>query len=383
MNHHQLPFSSELHERLGDNYKFVATAPVDKERLNMGYADMNKQYPFILTTYDSESNVKEAMELALSSDVIITGSAPAVYSRERIKQNKLTFKYSERIFRVMSRSLIYLAYLMKNHVRYKNKNLYMLCASAYTAGDFALMGLYKNKTFKWGYFPEVKKYDIGELIGSKKEKDKPIEILWAGRFLDWKHPEKAMIVARQLKHDGYDFKMKMIGSGEEESNINRLIEKHKLDDCVTLLGTMPPEMVRGHMEDANIFLFTSSYHEGWGAVLNEAMNSGCAVVASHAAGAVPFLIKHGENGLVYKNSSNEDLYAQVKKLMGDIDYRERLGYNAYNTLASEWNAEIVAERFLTLCEGLLSGKRIDVESGPCSAAEPIAQHKMFRKVMLR
>jgi hypothetical protein len=37
---------------------------------------------------------------------------------------------------------------------------------------------------------------------------------------------------------------------------------------------MPPEEVRVHMEQSNIYLFTSDFGEGWGAVLNEAMNSG-------------------------------------------------------------------------------------------------------------
>ncbi len=49
-----------------------------------------------------------------------------------------------------------LGYLLLNHSRYRNKNVYMLCASAYTSADFSLVGAYRNKSYKWGYFPEVK-----------------------------------------------------------------------------------------------------------------------------------------------------------------------------------------------------------------------------------
>ncbi len=49
-----------------------------------------------------------------------------------------------------------------------------------------------------------------------------------------------------------------------------------------MLGAMSPDKVRAYMERADVFLFTSDFNEGWGAVLNESMNSGCAVVASHA-----------------------------------------------------------------------------------------------------
>ena len=48
--------------------------------------------------------------------------------------------------------------------------------------------------------------------------------------------------------------------------------------------------------------------EGWGAVLNEAMNSGCACIASHAIGSAGFLIEHGENGFVYRDGDMDDFY---------------------------------------------------------------------------
>ena len=52
------------------------------------YHDMNKQYPFVLTTYDSQENERLAQMLAMRSDVIITGSAPEIYTKMRIEQGK-------------------------------------------------------------------------------------------------------------------------------------------------------------------------------------------------------------------------------------------------------------------------------------------------------
>ena len=48
------------------------------------------------------------------------------------------------------------------------------------------------------------------------------------------------------------------------------------------MGALKPADVRKEMERADIFLFTSDYKEGWGAVLNEAMNARCAIVAVHS-----------------------------------------------------------------------------------------------------
>ncbi|NLX74757.1 MAG: glycosyltransferase family 4 protein [Synergistaceae bacterium] len=89
--------------------------------------------------------------------------------------------------------------------------------------------------------------------------------------------------------------------------------------------------VREEMEKANIFLFTSDRQEGWGAVLNESMKSGCAVVGSKTIGSVPFLINHEENGLIYSNDDIEDLYFNVEKLLKNEELRKKYGNNALLT----------------------------------------------------
>lgn len=79
-------------------------------------------------------------------------------------------------------------------------------------------------------------------------------------------------------------------------------------------------------------MFTSDFNEGWGAVLNEAMNSGCAILASHAIGAVPYLLKDGENELIYQNDNFDDLMNKVKKLVESKELRRLLGKNAFNSI---------------------------------------------------
>jgi glycosyltransferase involved in cell wall biosynthesis len=379
LNHHQLPFCMEMQKHLGDYFRFVATSPIPQERLDLGYSDMNKKYPFVITTYDNQDNKAEAMRLAIDSDVIITGSAPEKYVSERIKSNKITFRYSERIYRrglwryFSPRGLFY---MLTQHTRYRKLNLYMLCASAYTAGDFSMLGAYKDKFYKWGYFPEVISYDIDKLMNQKKHPK--IQILWCARFLKLKHPEKVLFLAKYLKAKSYNFHINIIGIGELEQMLKDAVNRDRLQDCISMPGSMPPENVRKYMDDANIFLFTSDYNEGWGAVLNESMNSGCAVVASHAIGSVPFLLKHNENGLIYKNDNIKDFYCQVEKLINDEHLRDKLGRNAYLTLNKVWNAEVATQNFLDLCRSLLNGGENTVKEGPCSKAAPIKQWNMYK-----
>ena len=201
----------------------------------------------------------------------------------------------------------------------------------------------------------------------------PASILWVARLIEWKHPDASIRVAERLRNDGYRFKLNLIGSGVMAQEIGQSIRDKGLTDCVEMLGAMKPEQVREHMEKAEIFLFTSDFNEGWGAVLNESMNSGCAVVASHAIGSVPFLIRDGVNGLIYKNGDIDDLYDKVKYLLDNPEKRMEIGRQAYKTLKEEWNAENAAHRFLKIVKAIQSGNpHPDLYTdGPCSKAEKL------------
>lgn len=380
LNHHQLPFCLEMVNYLGDQFKFVETEPIEQERLDMGYENMGDKYPFVLKSYKDDNHFTLALKEGMESDVVIIGSAPDIFIQERLRENKITFRYTERVLkegliRVLDPRVSY--GIWNQNARYKEKNMFLLCASAYTAYDMHLFGAYPGKMYKWGYFPEVKTYDVNELL-KKKNKNEKISILWAGRFLKWKHPEVAIQVAEGLKKGGYQFKVTLIGEGERKLELMKYVERKQLEDVVVFKGFMSPEKVREHMENSDIFLFTSDFNEGWGAVLNEAMNSACAVVASHAIGSVPFLVKHGINGLIYENGNNQEILEQVMKLCDDKTLREQLGLQAYKTVSETWNARNAARNFIQVAQAILNGEKVEISDGPCSVAKPVSQRKMYQ-----
>jgi glycosyltransferase involved in cell wall biosynthesis len=370
LNHHQIPFSNEMYRLLGKDYTFVATEKIPQERLDLGYKDVSNQYGFAINSYQSEENEKRCMQLALESDVVIIGSAPENFVNERIKQGKLTFRYSERLFKKGTWRIINprgMRSLYLAHTRYrKRSNVHILCASAYTPVDMHLLHAYPGRMWKWGYFPQVNDHDMDELY-SRKAANIP-RLLWAGRFLDWKQPEKAIKVAKRLKESGIDFRLDFIGIGPKENDLKYMTEKYSLGDEISFLGVMSPDMVRKHMEEANIFLFTSNQQEGWGAVLNESMNSGCAVVANRHIGSVPYLIKDGQNGFSYNN--DRELYERIKDLLDNPLLTRGMGESAYKTMVKEWSPSVAAERIIQLSQALLNGNESSdlFPAGPCSRA---------------
>lgn len=369
--HHQKPLSDALAKIAG--YTFVSTEPISQERLSLGWGIDEPEY---VCHYDRDP--QRVMQLIAKADAVIVGSAPDNLVRIAINQKKLVLRYSERPLKKGNEWHKYAPRWLKWHLQNPYGNdIFLLCASAYTAGDYAKFGLFHDRAFRWGYFPEARRYD--DVLGLLDKKE-PASVLWAGRFLDWKHPDDAVQVASRLKAAGVAFQMNLIGRGDMEEPLRRLVKEKGLEDCVHLLDSMKPEAVRQYMEHSQIYLFTSDRNEGWGAVLNEAMNSGCAVVASDAIGAVPFLLRHEETGCIYPSGNVDVMTELVLKLLQDQKRTRELGYAAYKSISEEWNAETAALRLVELIRLLLAGEKKPnlYSAGPCSPA-PIIREDWFRK----
>ena len=356
LNHHQKPLSDALAARC--DYTFLAVSEMPPQRRAMGWEEPE---PVYLCRYDREPERGE--RVLREADVIIAGFSAENLVRGCIRRGQPVFRYSERPLKNGPEPWKYLPRLLRWHRRSPvGKPVYLLCAGGYVAADYRKFGLFRGKALKWGYFPETRKYP------ALPEKE-PGSILWAGRFLDCKHPEAALRVAAALKESGLEFRMTLIGDGPRMEAVRRILAAEKLSDRVALPGMLTPEQVRAAMEKAEIFLFTSDGADGWGAVLNEAMNSGCAVVAGSAAGATPYLVRSGENGMVYPSGDTEALTEAVRTLLTDRELARRLGKGAYRTITETWNGELAAQRLLETVERILRGEGLpQYEDGPCAGA---------------
>ncbi len=367
INHHQVPFCKALLNMSNINLTFIATELLPDFRLKLGYEDSNKKYGFVLCAYENATNKKEAIHLCRSCDVLlVTNGISDEFTNYRNKKNQLTIYLSEHLFKSGTRGCKYLARIAKHILRYRQyKNAYLLCSSAYAANDYAKVGSFKGRAYKWGYFPPLKKYDVDSLMNSKR-RDGTVKLLWVGRLIDWKHPELSIMLAERLMKANIAFELDLIGVGDMSGELKKMVDALNLNDCVHFLGSMGPDDVRAHMERANIFLHTSDHNEGWGAVLNEAMNSGCAVLANIEIGAAPFLIEEQINGLVYRNE--QEFYELAEMLSGNPGLCEKYGREAYKTITEKWNANIAADRLIKLIDCLQKGENTPFADGICSKA---------------
>lgn len=378
LNHHQTEFCQWMYESDGVRFLFLQMERMSEERQQMGWRINEEECPYLVDA--ARTSRDEIRKCVCDADVIIYGASNLNIFKMGLKPDVLVLYYRERLFK-RNASLNVLRFIKLHYmyaVKNRNVNTALLCASAYASADFRRIRAFGNQKYKWGYFPETKRYDHSQ-IRSIKEKNNPLRILWAGRMISWKRTVDVLELAKILKETQQMFRVDMVGGGELEGSLKMFCIQNNLENEVTFWGNLSQAQVRGQMERSDIFLMTSDYNEGWGAVVNEAMNSGCAVIASHAAGSVPFLIQNGYNGLIYECGNVEEMYQCIKKCIDNPKLRYELGRNAYLTISEEWNAGIAAERLLELICRLRQkkdGKEL-FDSGICSAADELANDWWF------
>ena len=369
LNHHQLPLCLAMVDHVGaDNFRFIASTPFNRQRLAVGYADMNHAYDWVVCAYEGDASAWYAKVLVEEADIAILNPGLTAYASMRAAAGKQTFFASERI---LKRGYWWrfappkLKRTYKWFLRYRDLPFYVLCSSAYASYDFKASGFPAEKCFNWAYFTAV-----SDQCPPIAKRSRP-HVLWVGRMLGWKHPLDLARAAHHLAIRGVEFDLEFIGEGEELPALRSFISDYRLQDRVTATGSLPNDEVRRRMADADIFVTTSDQREGWGAVVGEAMSFACAVVASDAMGSVPTLIDDGVNGLIYHSGDVGDLARKLEKLICDIAYRTQLREAAFVTMSETWNAEVAASRLLELADALAKGDTSPFESGPCSWAQPM------------
>lgn len=362
LNHHQVWVADELFNLLGEDFKFVATRLPNRYELKGGGDFSDRPY---LIQIDATPEVQQQIRgLIETSDVCIFGADSQELAKHR--KNGLSFEIGERWFKKGFRNIFspsFLRWFFNYNRYYRHRNYYKLCAGGFVAKDDRMVGCYKNRHFKWGYFtnPSVSsKFDFA--------RHSPVRLMWCGRFIDWKHPEVAINLAIRLRRANKRFKLDMYGTGPLLQPMQIMVEENNLKDCVVLHGYVNNSEIQSAMKTSDIFLLTSDREEGWGAVVNEAMSAGCAVVACKEIGSVPYLIIEDYNGATFTSGNIDELTSEVFSLMVNPDKLANMKRNAQEFIRQVWSPQKAAESLVHLIEDLQVGRECSILQGPCSKA---------------
>lgn len=389
LNNHQVHIADALDEKTEHNFTFVELCHPTMESNKGANTDLTNR-SYLLEAWKNATNKNKAFQLCIECRVCIFATSLSLPFLElRMQKGMLSFDMSERwlkkgILNLFSPNL--LSFFIKYWIYgWKRKPLYKLCCGGFAAKDHLRLGMFQNKCYKWGYFTDVpensqKKISFLPKIANKSSEcpSKPvIRMMWCARFLKLKHPELPILMASELKRSGYKFEIDYYGDDDIKYNpdgiykrdaLEHLIDLHNVKDIVNLRGKKNNDQILEEMRKHEIFLFTSNHLEGWGAVVNEAMANGCAVVASNTIGSVPYLIQEYETGLTFEEGNVKNLTEKVKWLLDHPYELNSIRKNSYMQMIKLWNPQNAADSLLSLISDIQNGVEDGSKIGPCSKA---------------
>ena len=369
--HHQEYVCRELHKLLGDSFKLILTLPLDDktshERIAMGWNLIPPKEDWIIgpPTTGSEMSSLDYSYYILNADVVVMGGDMAgdKLVRRRVKSGKLTIFQGERFFKIAWRWWNWLSprFLKRWYCTWRNfhaKNIHYLTMSHWCADDLAFFHACKGRIWRWGYLTPV----------SEKPTEKPARekvcIGWCGRFLDWKKADDLLQAMSSLEPRLREkVEATLVGDGPEKKNLIRLAHSLELDNIVQFKSFMPATEAKAFMRGLDIYVFPSGRQEGWGAVLAEAMDASCAVIANEAAGSTLELVKNGANGFTYKDGDLGTLVRRLSELVENTALRKKFGLAAWQTMQG-MSPIVGAERLAAVTDALNNNKEVpEYESG--------------------
>lgn len=148
-----------------------------------------------------------------------------------------------------------------------------------------------------------------------------LNLVTVGRLVPQKGYDILLGVVKQLKENGFKFKLRILGEGELYEQLFACIEENSLHDNVELVGFKKNPYP--YIAKSDLFV-CSSRSEGYSLVIAEALVLGVPVISTYCSGPNE-LLEDGKYGLLVNNSEDGSfLYEGLRLLM--IDNELLMGY---------------------------------------------------------
>jgi glycosyltransferase involved in cell wall biosynthesis len=365
VSHHQLPIAKYLLSILGEeNFRFAATKQLDAERQKLGW-NLEQQEPWILRPGMNETDRQPFEEWWDNADVVLCGDRMFERMMDRTSRGKATFHMSERWWKApIGRARLLHPRFLRMSLNFRrlgtSPHFHYLSIGEHSGSDAREVAGRNLQVRRWGYFTALP----AEVSPSTRPDDQ-LSVLWVGRMLAWKRVDTLIKAFQQLVSRQPSARLTLVGEGAECDALKSLATRILPEGSHTFQPAQPAPAILKLMQQHRIYVLPSTGQEGWGAVVNEAMSAGCAVVATRQTGAASSLIADGVNGLTFDAGNWKELADRLCALSEDRELLSRLSREGKTTVATTWSPAVAGERFLQVCEGLLSGSRVpDFTTGP-------------------
>jgi len=146
--------------------------------------------------------------------------------------------------------------------------------------------------------------------------------------------------AKILKDDNLNFKLVIIGEGDERKKLEELIDNQSLRNEIILTGRI--NNASKLLKAFDVFV-CSSVKEGFPYNIIEAMQAGLPIVSTNVGG-IGEMITNEINGLLVEPKNPKELAKKIKTLIQNEELSRRLGQNAKEKSVKEFTLESMVNK---------------------------------------
>jgi len=198
-----------------------------------------------------------------------------------------------------------------------------------------------ERVFISGYPIDHQKFQPGT------SSDDITRVISVGRLDRTKGFEYLAKAIKSTINGGTELSWEVVGDGDMHRWLVNFVEKHGLEDVVTIHGEVNHNQIPKMLSESDIFLLhsisTSSWEEYFGVAYAEAMSAGLPVIGSRS-GAIPWVVRDRTDGILLDEGDISGIRSSLEKLCQNPELREELGSNGRERVLSEFSIETYAEK---------------------------------------
>lgn len=194
-------------------------------------------------------------------------------------------------------------------------------------------------------------FNVGNVLHDSRKNT--ANIIQVGSLIPRKKVDVSLQAIAILKESVDKVRFTVIGSGEEQQNLENLCKSLHITENVVFTGQLPNQEVHKNLAEATFFVMPS-IREGFGIVYLEAMAAGCIVIGTQGEG-IADLITDGESGFLVPADNPEAIAHIIGDCIQNPQYAAQIAIRG-RELAMSMTWENNAQKYLQLFHELINKK---------------------------
>jgi len=175
-------------------------------------------------------------------------------------------------------------------------------------------------------------------------------IVSVGRLVHRKGQDRLIEAMPEILKTVSNAHLLLVGEGPHRDHLQKLIQKHRLEGSVTLIGRIDYKDLPLYICVGDVFAMPSRSRlmglevEGLGIVYLEASACGLPVLAGNSGGA-PDAVVQNETGLVVDGTNNKEIADAAIELLTKVDLSKKMSTAGRKWIVENWRWEIWSRSF--------------------------------------